>query len=408
MTPYIPREFHDMVRRALSSLPVVVITGMRQTGKTTFLQNDPLLKRHAYFTLDDFATLSTARSEPEALLAAHEHVCIDEAQKAPQLLTAVKRAVDRSRKPGRIVLSGSANFSLLQGVSESLAGRAVYLALQPFSRREIQRTTERSPFLIELLLQQTEPKVRASTPIRPAEILLGGMPPLHTTPGVDYSLWLRSFEQTYIERDIRDLARVEDLLGFRNLIGLAALRSGQVTNFSSLSRNARLSLATTTRYMQLAESSFLLRRLPPFLSNRTSRLIRSPKLYIVDSGLAGHLAGVETLKGHNGEPLRGALFETYALQNLSAILEAHLSDARIMFWHVQGRYEVDFVIEHKRHCVAVEVKAASRWSESDLTPLRAFLERTPSCHAAILAHNGESVAKLGPKMWAMPLAMVLA
>jgi predicted AAA+ superfamily ATPase len=331
MTGYLPRELHEALRRALSSLPVVVVTGMRQTGKTTFLQNDPLLKGHAYTSLDDFAALSAARSQPEALLAAHERVCIDEAQKAPELLVAVKRFVDRSRRPGRIVLSGSANFSLLKGVSESLAGRAVYLPLQPFSRREIQRKTQETPFLVHLLLHRSKPMIHEAAVIQPGEILLGGMPALHTTPGIDPSVWLRSFEQTYIERDIRDLARVEDLLGFRNLVKLVALRSGQVANLSSLARDVRLSLPTATRYLQLAEASFLLRRLPPFLRNRASRLIKSPKLYLTDSGLAGHLAGVDSLEAQEDEPLRGAMFETFVLQNLSATLETYLPEASIMF-----------------------------------------------------------------------------
>ena len=170
----------------------------------------------------------------------------------------------------------------------------------------------------------------------------------------------------------------------------------------------KLSAMTTARYLQLLEVSFLLRKLPPYLKNRASRLIKSPKIYFTDSGLAAHLAGVERLGAADDEPLRGPLMETWVAQNLAAILSAHLPDATLSFWHEQGRYEVDFVIEHRRRVVAIEVKAASRWTESDLTGLRAFLERTSACIAGVLAYNGETAFALGPRLWAIPLGQLLA
>jgi hypothetical protein len=406
MTPYIPREIHTAVAPALSTMPIVVITGMRQTGKTTFLQNDPLFKKYQYVSLDDFATLQTAQSQPGSLLAAAERLCIDEAQKAPDLLTAVKRAVDRDRTPGRFVLSGSANFALLKGISESLAGRAIYFVLQPLSCREMKSALNKEPFLVRALGGDIDLSGNATAALRAAEILRGGMPAVRSLSPEAAAVWFRGFEQTYVERDIREIARIDDILSFRSVIKLAALRTGQILNMSQLARDARLSQITTTRYVQLAETSFLLRRLPPFLRNRSSRLIKSPKLYATDSGLACHLAGIEHLD--SDEPMRGVLFETYALQNIAAILEAHAPEARISYWHIQGRREVDFVIEHKKHCVAIEVKAAGRWSESDLASLKVFLENTPSCRAAILAYNGTQSAQLGKKLWAVPLGTLLS
>ncbi len=405
---YIHRELQAMVATALRTMPVVVITGMRQTGKTTFLQNSPLLKGYGYYTLDDFATLSTARSDPDSMSSMGDRICIDEAQKAPELILAVKREVDRSRKPGRFVLSGSANFALLRQLSESLAGRAIYLTLQPFSRRELLQKTDEPPLLVRMLKGGDTPLLGKGAPVRVSEILQGGMPPVHGLNTDARAVWFRGFEQTYIERDIRDIARVDDLLGFRNLVRLAALRSGQLLNLSQLARDARLSLATTTRYLQLAETSFLFRRLAPFLRNRSSRLIKSPKLYLADSGLAGHLAGIEDLDKGRDEPFRGALFETYALQNISAMLDANLPDAHISYWHVQGRHEVDFVLEHKRKTIAIEVKAGQRWSESDFSSLRTFLSQTPSCVAGILAYSGNQAGKIGGRIWAVPLGTLLS
>ena len=155
------------------------------------------------------------------------------------------------------------------------------------------------------------------------------------------------------------------------------------------------------------EASFVLYRLGPYLANRASRLIKSPKLFVGDSGLAAHLCGVTDLGPGSDEPARGALIETYVAQNLSAVLEAQWPEARLSFWHVQGRYEVDFVIEVGRECLAIEVKSASRWTKGDTAGLRAFLEKTPRCRAAILAHSGTAAVQLDDRLWALPLGIVL-
>ncbi len=408
MTKYIQRELAGITKEALKSVPVVVITGMRQTGKTTFLQNDPLFKRYQYMSLDDFATLQTALSQPETLLASENPICIDEAQKAPELLTMVKKAVDANRKAGRFVLSGSANFALLKGMSESLAGRALYLTLHPFSRRELLKRIHNEPYLVKLLTKTNNNLNIVSKPIGAVDILRGGMPPVSDASLHEASIWFRGFEQTYVERDIRDLARIDDLLGFRTVIKLAALRSGQLLNFSQLARDARLSLATVTRYLKLAETSFLFKRLPPYLRNRSSRLIKSPKLYLSDSGLAAHLADIENGEIGEDEPLRGVLYETYVLQNISSILEAHLPAARITYWHVQGRHEVDFIIEHKKQCIAIELKAATRWSERDLSSLKTFIEKTPSRRIGVLAYNGSQSAEIGNNLRVIPIGTLLS
>ncbi len=193
MTPYIPREIHTAVAPALNTMPVVAITGMRQTGKTTFLQNDPLFKGYQYISLDDFAMLQTALSQPESLLSTADRLCIDEAQKAPDLLTAVKRVVDRDRTPGRFILSGSANFALLKSISESLAGRAIYFSLQPFSRRETKAGLNKVPFLVSLFAGDVEPATGAGTTISTAEILRGGMPVVRNLSVDAAALWFRGF-----------------------------------------------------------------------------------------------------------------------------------------------------------------------------------------------------------------------
>ena len=406
MTGYLSREITPRLEKALRQLPVVVLSGLRQTGKSTLLQNEAGLARgRTYRTLDDFATLAAARSNPESLL--ENPAILDEVQRCPELLVALKKSVDEKRKPGRFILSGSANLAVLGHVTETLAGRAGYFTLHPMTRREQRGATAQEPFLVKFLNTPILPTGK-SDPVTEKEILTGGLPPacLGTADGV--AEWFRGYVQTYVERDVRQLSQITDLIAFRTLAQLAALRTGQVLVISTLGRDAKLNAVTAGRYLDLLEASFLIRRLPPFLKNRSSRLVKSPKLHFTDSGLAAHLAGLTTLEPGRDDLLRGALFETYVAQNLAALLEAHLPDAQFAFWHEQGRHEVDFVIELGRKIFGIEVKAATRWSEGDLSGLRAFLERTPACVAAVLAYNGKEAVKLGERLFAIPIGQLLA
>jgi predicted AAA+ superfamily ATPase len=434
MTAYRSREVAQPIVHALRQMPVVAITGMRQTGKTTLLRGERGLAGRRYVTFDDFAQLEGARKNPEALLSGDEPLTIDEAQKCPELFTALKREIDRRRRPGRFLLSGSANMLLLKNMSETLAGRAVYLNLHPFHRREILGTTGQAPFLpaffkalapsgapgespfsggaiLAPVEPQDPPRIRLETPpppVSPSELLKGGMPSVCLGEVEDASVWFRSFEQTYLERDLRGLAQVADLIAFRRVMQMAALRTGQILKQSELARDAQLNSMTTGRYLDLLETSFVIARLPAYLKSRTSRLIKSPKLLFTDVGIAAHLAGVKDLAPTSDEPLRGYLFETFVAQNLSGILAAHWPEARLHFWNVQGRHEVDFVIEDGRDSIALEIKAATRWGDEDLAPLRTFLRTSKRCRAAILVHNGQDAVHLGDRLWALPMGLILS
>ena len=218
-------------------------------------------------------------------------------------------------------------------------------------------------------------------------------------------LWFKGYEQTYLERDVRELSQITNIISFRHLLHLAALRTGQLLSPSAIGRDAKLTTATTSRYLSLLEISFIVNRMPPYLRNRASRIIKSPKMYISDSVLACYLAGIKSLED---EPFKGAMFETYAAQNLSSIINARWIDAQMYFWNVQGRHEVDFIVESGNKCIAVEVKAAARWTDKDLSGLRAFLSSTPHCIAAVLAYNGTESVRLGDKIWAIPVSTVLS
>lgn len=405
MTEYIKRDITDTVIEAINEMPIVVITGMRQTGKSTFLQMQDSLKERRYITFDDFAYLEAAKENPEGIVDADVPVTIDEVQKCPEIFAAIKRSVDKKRRTGRFLLSGSANFSLIKGISETLAGRAVYFTLHPFTLRELQRKTSEKPFLQRFFETGQIQQPRLKTAIKSEDILLGGMPPIHLKETKNKALWFKGYEQTYLERDVRVLSQIGNIISFRHLLQLTALRTGQILSISQLSRDAKLTMATTSRYLSLLEASFIIHRLSPYLKNRASRLIKSPKIYLSDSGLACYLSGIKSLEA---EPLKGAMLETYVCNNLIGIIDSRWLDAELYFWHIQGRYEVDFIIESGNRCLAIEIKFGTRWEERDLSGLKAFISSTPSCMAAILAYNGYEIVRLGDKIWAMPLGVVLS
>ena len=406
MMTYRTREIANQLVSALEDMPVVAVTGMRQTGKSTFLQEQAELKGRKYVTLDDFAQLAAAKENPDRFVDTDVPLTIDEAQRCPELFIAIKRAVDRQRIPGRYILSGSANFLMMKNIADSLAGRAVYYTMHPFNRRELAGRTTETPFIKRFFDEQTISGAGETVSIPLTEIAQGGMPSVCLGNMKDPTNWFNGYEHTYLDRDIRDLGRISDIIPFRGLLRLAALRTSGILSLSDLGRDARLKSATVTGYLSLMELSCIFYRLAPYLRNPASRLIKSPKLYLGDSGIACYLAEVEELTADNR--LKGALLETYVAQNLVSILDATWPRANIYFWNIQGRHEVDFIIEAGNRCLAIEVKAATRWEKEDLASLKAFIACTPHCGAPILAYNGTTPVQLGDKLWAIPLSLLLS
>ncbi len=277
MTAYLQRDIAVTILNALEEMPVVVITGMRQTGKSTFLQEDPGLRGRRYVTLDDFASLEAAKEDPDSFIESDEPITIDEVQKCPELLTAIKRSVDKHRKAGHFLLSGSANFAILKGISESLAGRAIYFTMHPFNKRETSGRTEDKPFIRLLMEQQKLPDIKKlstlKSPVKHEDILQGGMPSVYLGGFKKTSYWFKGYEQTYLERDVREFSQIGSIIQFRHLLHLAAMRTGQILSVSQLGRDAKLNVTTTTRYLSILEASFIIYRLCNFLIPGTPYLI---------------------------------------------------------------------------------------------------------------------------------------
>lgn len=407
MNDDLPRHLSRTLEGALRSHPVVVVTGARQTGKSTLARMAGARAPRRELTLDDLDVLTRARDEPDALLRGATPLTIDEVQRAPDLLLAVKRAVDRKRTPGRFLLTGSANLLLMRGVSESLAGRAVHLALWPLTRRERLGlgTAGRWDLLFETRPDDWDDVLRADdAPDEDwkAAARCGGFPEpaVHMTDRDARARWFAGYEQTYLERDLRDLSQVASLVDFRRLVRALALRIGSVANQSDLGRDVGLSQPTVHRHMNLLEVSWMLVRLPAYAVNRTLRLVKSPKVYWSDTGLAMHLAG-------ESEP-RGAHLENLVLTDLLAWRDATPSPPQVMHWRTTAGAEVDFVVERGDRLLPIEVKATARPRPDDARGIRAFRKEYGAASLpGIVLHTGRETSWLTDDVLAVPWCRVV-
>lgn len=402
----LPRLVGAALAERLRVMPAVVLTGARQTGKSTLAERLTPGKR-IYRTLDDLDALDAARHDPEVLVGGSVPVTLDEVQRAPELLKAVKRAIDRDRVPGRFLLTGSANLLLMKQVSESLAGRASYLTLWPMTRGE-QRGEGRAGAWDALLaaddrdwLEMLEARAGAAEDWR-ALALHGGYPTpaLELRTRTERAVWFDGYVRSYLERDLQDLASIAALPDFGRLMRAASLRLGQLLNQAELARDIGVPQPTVHRWLNLLETSYLLVRLPAYAVNRTKRLIKAPKLYWGDTGVALHLAG-EDAPG-------GAHFENLVLGDLLAWRDARLERAELAYWRTANGEEVDFVIETGGRLLPIEIKAGPRPRMGDAAHLRTFrAEYGKRARAGLLLHTGSTLEWITPDVLAVPWWKVL-
>lgn len=387
-------------------MPAVVVTGARQTGKSTLAERlVPGPRRFA--TLDDLDVLDAARRDPEILVGGPGPVTLDEVQREPALLRAVKRAIDRNRTPGRFLLTGSANLLLMRQVSESLAGRASYLTLWPMTRREQHGLGQCGRWEDLLATADAEWRDLLADERESAEdwrplAHRGGFPTpaLQMTRMADRNIWFDGYIRTYLERDLQDLAAISALPDFRRLMRAACLRMGQLANQTEIGRDVSLPQATVHRWLNLLATSYLLVRLPAYAVNRTKRLIKTPKIYWGDTGVALYLSGT-------GET-SGAHLENLVLHDLLAWRDARLERAELGYWRTTVGEEVDFVVETRGKVLPIEVKATSRPTLADVAHLRTFrAEYGSRSRAGLLLHAGRSLEWLAPDVLAAPWWRVL-
>ena len=405
---YRERWLTPLLQSAIQDHSVVVLTGARQVGKSTLLFNAEPFRNWRFHTLDDFDVLEQARSNPESLWAGTNQVILDEVQKAPELLLAVKKTVDRNPGKYQFVLSGSTNLLLMKQVSESLAGRAVYFVLDPMSVGEMNNRPH--PDILARLLNGEFPEessLSVELPDLAESILRGFMPPLlRLDSSQAWTRWWEGYVATYLERDLRQVAQIDALLDFRRVMELAALRSAQLINQSEISRDAGLSQPTTHRYLNLLETTHLFDRLPAYTASRTTRLLKSPKAFFNDPALAVFLSGYFELDDLRKAREYGAYFETFIYHHLRILTRLMTPSARLYFWRTLEGNEVDFVLEYGRRLLAIEVKLTGNPGYRDTAGLRLFLEKHPKASGGLIVYGGKEIKRLDEKIIAIPWSLV--
>ncbi len=397
----LPRLMSATIGMHLKAMPAVILTGARQTGKSTLAKQIANDSRE-FYSLDDFETLHTVQQSPMAILGGRNNITIDEIQRSPELLIAVKRVIDQDRKAGRFLLTGSANLLLMEKFTESLAGRASYLNLWPMTRREqlgLQSCGNWGKLLehkesnwIEILNSEAVSKQDWRLFAR-----RGGfpVPAIQSDTDAERAIWFEGYVRTYVERDLRQISSVSSLADFQRLVRAVCLRLGGISNQTELSRDTGIAQPTVHRYMNLLETSCLLVRLTSFFSNRTKRLVKSPKLYWCDTAMALHIAREDSPTG--------AHFENLILLDLLAWRDTMKERTDIYYWRTTVGDEVDFIVETANAVIPVETKSSKRVHIGDAKHLRTFRQQYAEIsRAGLLIYTGDDIKWLTDDVLAVP------
>lgn len=405
-TEPLPRHLTPRLREALADTPAVLIHGPRQSGKTTLARIVGEPRGYRYVSFDDEAVRAAAKGDPIGFVEGlPTRTILDEVQRVPDIFISLKAAIDRRRTAGRFILTGSANVLLLPKLADSLAGRMGILRLHPLAQCELQR---RSSHFLDTLFRGGF-RTRIAEPLGASlaqRIVAGGYPAAlaRRTP-VRRHAWYRDLVETHIQRDVRDVIRIHSLDALPRLLALAATHTSRLINVSDLAAPFQITRQTIHDYVTVLERVFLLERLPPWYSNRLSRLVKTPKLHMADTGLACALLGIDAESLHKDREWLGPLLETFALQELRR--QASWRPDPIEFFHYRDRdnFEVDIVLEQGSASVAgVEVKAAATVSEADLRGLRKLRDAAGKRFTAgVVLYDGSAMTSFGGGLFAVPL-----
>ena len=405
-SPYIQRSLAPVLKKAASEFPVVVLTGPRQSGKTTLLQH-LFGRRCRYVSLELPDVRAAVAQDPRGFLELHPPpVIFDEVQYTPDLLPYVKEKIDADRaRNGQYLLTGSQNLLLAEKVTESLAGRAAMLRLLPLSMREAQRRPRAS-----LAWERKRRPPASSSPPRAFDalwkgFLRGGYPELAARPGRAVSLWHASYVQTYLERDVRTLRQVGDPTQYQNFLRILAARSAQLLSLTDAARDLGVAVNTVRAWLSVLEATFQVIVLRPYFANVGKRLVKTPKVYFTDTGTLCHLAGLKDPDHAASGPMGGAIMETAVLSEIVRTLTHRGMDPRVHFWRTAAGTEVDFVIETAGGLIPIEVKLSATPRPGMAAAVRMFQrDMKGAALPGYVVHPGDVRLPLGAGVTALPFA----
>ncbi|MGK2953986.1 MAG: ATP-binding protein [Thiobacillus sp.] len=403
---FYPRHIEPRIAEALLDTPVVLLAGPRQAGKTTLVRQIAGQQGLRYLTLDDELTLLSAREDPIGMIRGLDRAVIDEIQRAPQLLLAIKKSVDEDRRAGRFLLTGSANLMALPTVADSLAGRMETLSLLPLSQSEIEgRSSNWIDNAFSGRILKTDVPALGDDLVE--RVLRGGYPEAISRPsGRRRVVWARQYIDAIIQRDVRDVAGVEKLDQLPRFLRALAQTAGQMCNYTQLAGQVGLDGKTASRYVGIFEQMYLLKRIDVWARNRLKRVVKTPKLQFIDSGLLATLIDLGSDEVQLNRSRFGNVLESFVYGELFKHTANADGDYRLMYYRDADKFEVDVVIENAAGgLVGVEVKASATVKEGDMRGLRKLASLAGDrFKMGVLLYDGTDTMPLGDGLWAAPLS----
>lgn len=410
MTMY-PRYIWPRVEEALQDTPVVLISGPRQSGKSTLarLFCEQGEENRAYYTFDDQATLNAAVADPAGFVRSlPDYVVLDEVQRAPELFVSIKRRIDEQRSPGQFLLTGSANIMVLPTLSDSLVGRIEVIPLMPLSEVEILGTEHN---FIDALLAGDALPAPAATGIRDQliqRIVTGCYPePLARGSARRVSAWQQQYITTTIQRDVKTVSDIDRLSEIPNLIGALTNHTGQLLVVSEISKMLGIPRKTVDRYINILRNIYLVDELKPWFSNRNKRLVKTPKVHVMDTGIGCRAINVNAKTLDQNSTLLGHLLETFLFNELRKQASWCSSDVNFYYYRDMDQYEADYVLETDAGFIAMETKLSATVRKPDFKGIERFARQVEQQFVAgILFYDGDHVLPFGEKLWAVPIACI--
>ncbi len=400
------RTLYKTVQKALQISPVVLIAGARQVGKSTLVTK---LKRE-YIVMDDITQLDAANSDPQGYIQrVKKPITIDEIQKIPTLLTPIKLYIDKHRKNGDFLLTGSANVLNLKKANESLAGRLIEITMYPLSAKE--KNGDFNTNFIEKIFDDGILKLNISDKNcqKVSQYILEGGYPVSSNLSSEKErfLWFNSYISTYIERDIRTIGELRDIDNFIRFFNILAPRTATIVNKSDISNDARLNSSTVDNYISLLEKVYQIAQLKPYHENIGKIFIKSPKIYLTDSGMSAHILGVRTVEALVNSKYKGVIYETFVFGELLKHIAYSDSLMELYYYRTQDKKEIDFIVKKDNRILAIEVKASQSVTQSDFKHIVDFQNRSKINILGIVLYSGDKVVGFGDNLFALPLGALL-